>query len=49
MADAPKTVHGTLVSGVSVQVGEDTAAALGSEFTADKAGAKKAAASKSDK
>ena len=48
MADAPKTVRGALVSGVTVQVSEETAQALGAEFTPEKATAKKAAASKSD-
>jgi hypothetical protein len=47
MADAPKTVRGTLVtSGSTVQVTEETAGLLGSEFEQEKS-TKKAAASSS--
>ena len=46
MADAPKTVRGTL-SGVTVQTTEETAQALGSSFEPEeKTAAKKAAAAK---
>ena len=47
MADT-KTVRGTL-NGVAVQVDEETAERLGSAFEPEKATAKKAASSKTEK
>ena len=49
MADAPKTVRGTLVDGTTVQVSEETAAALGMDFTPEGSKTTKKAASSSSK
>ena len=48
MADKPKTVRGT-VAGAVVETSAENAERLGSAFTPEKAPAKKAASSKSEK